>query len=289
MSIPLKILFTAPLRNFSWPTHLVNSLLTALVWGWQTLSKSSTPNFMWGFIFYKSFSIKLVIIKVFPFHQKPNPFLRITKPGLKNKAKPLRWKPSSVLCLWKPVRTGHSFYTERNSLVSRRESQGCGFSQTPRGIAGMMIFHCEIPSATGWRAVSRFQHLNHSWIYTAGFAGCRNILGSSLPQQSTAATARCSSPSLAGAARLLGRVLGQEWSENASIWCQKKTKHAFFLLSFQTLHIALYTSQFELVLCAIWIFHLDERGKQNSQKKPQSNIITFFFKHLQMLIFNLYS
>lgn len=136
-SITLKILFIESLRNFPWHTYMASSLLTALVWGWHTLSKSSIPNFMGRSVFYKSFSIKLVIIKVFPL--QPPKLQRIFENcknwSWKQVSKHLRWKSRSALCLWKWIRGGHSFCTERNSSVSPGESQGSGFSQTSRGIA----------------------------------------------------------------------------------------------------------------------------------------------------------
>lgn len=152
----------------------------------------------------------MVIIRVFPFQPPKNPIrFQELKSGFKNK-KALKHGNLSVLCLWKQIRTGHDFCTERNSSVSRRESQGSRFSQTSWGITKMMMFHCETPSVVGWRAVSRLKCFNpwldfHSWIYTDScWVQEHNMVGSSLPQQNTAALAWCS-PLIGRGCSLIGK------------------------------------------------------------------------------------
>lgn len=155
-----------------------------------------------------------------------------------------------------------------------------------------MLFLCEIPSVVGWRAVTRLQCFNPwldllSWIPLAG-AGTRHCgLSSASAKHSSHGLVLCSNPSRA--AHLLGMVSGHEWSENASVWYQKKTKHTFFTEFSNSPHYFIRISVWASSMSYLNIPSMWKKANKTVKNNPQSNIVTFISKYLWMLIFSLYS
>lgn len=109
----------------------------------------------------------------------------------------------------------------------------------------------------------------------AGFAQldllAAGMVSSSLPQQKVAAPAWCS-PLTGRGCSLVGKGLGHGWAENASAWCQEKTKHTFLIEFSNPLHY-FYTvwasSMSSLNIPCTW--KANKRKKKSKQNKMKQN------------------
>lgn len=106
------------------------------------------------------------------------------------------------------------------------------------------------------------------WIFMAGFSQLdlhRFLLGAGTQHGGLfSASTKHSSPSLVLPPHWQGLLT--HWQGSLAMDDRKIPQpgvrirlNTSFLLSFQTLHMILYTSQFELALWPIWIFHVHER------------------------------